>query len=74
MGDINKMVSIPAITNLLSSFANLNKNPAVIDLYLLLHLCPKCALCLLIISGSDKFIHDRDMAWLLKSDGKWVKV
>ena len=23
------------------------------------------------ISGSDKFIHDRDVAWLLKSDGKW---
>ena len=24
------------------------------------------------ISGSDKFIHDRDVAWLLKSDGKCV--
>ena len=24
------------------------------------------------ISGSDKFIHDRDIAWLLKSDGKCV--
>ena len=31
------------------------------------------AMCLL-ISGSDKFIHDRHMAWLIKSDGKWVKV
>ena len=23
-----------------------------------------------VIPGSDKFIHDRDMAWLMKSDGQ----